>query len=104
MFISKKDFDALCERVERLEAEEAWRIEERRRSIKKLRARVKRLEAQSECCGTQTTVEGSPCTDAETGAETAGRMTWEEYERSMQRQFENMLAYDGSDQTARGDE
>ncbi|MFR1356158.1 MAG: hypothetical protein ACLSBB_02380 [Ruthenibacterium lactatiformans] len=28
----------------------------------------------------------------------------EEYERSMQRQIENMLAYDGSDQTARGDE
>lgn len=60
MFISKKDFDALCERVRKLEDAETARAEALRRQ--------------------------------------------EEYERSMQRQFENMLAYDGSDQTARGDE
>ena len=60
MFISKKDFDALCERVRKLEDAETARAEDLRRQ--------------------------------------------EEYERSMQRQIENMLAYDGSDQTARGDE
>lgn len=60
MFISKKDFDALCERVRKLEDAETARAEDLRRQ--------------------------------------------EEYERSKQRQFENMLAYDGSDQTARGDE
>ena len=60
VFISKKDFDALCERVRKLEDAETARAEDLRRQ--------------------------------------------EEYERSMQRQFENMLAYDGSDQTARGDE
>lgn len=60
MFISKKDFDALCERVRKLEDAETARAEDLRRQ--------------------------------------------EEYERSMQRQFENMLVYDGSDQTARGDE
>ncbi len=60
MFISKKDFDALCERVRKLEDAETARAEDLRRQ--------------------------------------------EEYERSMQRQVDNMLAYDGSDQTARGDE
>ena len=60
MFISKKDFDALCERVRKLEDAETARAEDLRRQ--------------------------------------------EDYERSMQRQIENMLAYDGSDQTARGDE
>lgn len=60
VLISKKDFDALCERVRKLEEAETARAEDLRRQ--------------------------------------------EEYERSMQRQFENMLAYDGSDQTARGDE
>lgn len=60
VLISKKDFDALCERVRKLEDAETARAEDLRRQ--------------------------------------------EEYERSMQRQFENMLAYDGSDQTARGDE
>ena len=60
MLISKKDFDALCERVRKLEEAETARAEDLRRQ--------------------------------------------EVYERSMQRQFENMLAYDGSDQTARGDE
>lgn len=49
MFISKKDFDALCERVRKLEDAETARAEDLRRQ--------------------------------------------EEYERSMQRQFENMLAY-----------
>ena len=86
MFISKKDFDALCERVQKLndfyETPKETANSDLERKVDELN---KKLE------------------EAETArAEDLRRQ--EEYERSMQRQFENMLAYDGSDQTARGDE